>query len=59
MNWENLRGAALEKPKKVPLNIKLLEYRIMYLIRQELKEYIDLIKISNNNFGRWDTVIKI
>ena len=56
MNWEDLRGAALEKPKKVPLNIKLLEYRIMYLIRQELKEYIDLIKIPNNNFGRWDTL---
>jgi len=56
MNWDNLRGAALEKPKKQPLNIKLLEYRIMFIIRKELKNYIDQIKIANNKFGKWDTI---
>jgi len=48
MNWDNLRGAALEKRKKQPLNIKLLEYRIMFIIREELKNYIAQINISNN-----------
>jgi hypothetical protein len=56
MNWDNLRGAALEKPKKQPLNIKLLEYRIMFIIREELKNYIAQINISNNKFGKWDIV---
>lgn len=56
MNWDNLRGSALEKPKKPPLNIKLLEYRIMFVIREELKNYISQIKIDNNKFGKWDIV---
>jgi|TARA_B100000925_G_C21735699_1_gene357043 hypothetical protein len=54
MDWSNLRGKALETPKKEQLNFKILEYRIMYLVRQELKEFIKEVKIEDNNeFGKW------
>lgn len=54
MDWSNLRGKALEEPKKEQLNFKLLEYRIMFLVRRELKDFIKDIKISDSNkFGKW------
>ena len=46
MDWSNLRGKALETPKKEQLNFKILEYRIMYLVRDELKEFIKDVKAS-------------
>ena len=56
MNWDNLRGSAVEKPHKKQLNLKLLEYRIMFIIREEFADYIDLVQLSNNKFGKWDTI---
>jgi len=53
MDWSNLRGKALETPKKEQLNFKILEYRIMYLVRDELKEFIKDVKITDNKFGKW------
>jgi hypothetical protein len=54
MDWSNLRGKALEAPKKKPLDFKLLEYRIMFLVRHELEEFIKSIKISKSNkYGDW------
>lgn len=56
MNWNNLRGVALDKPQKPALNIRLLEYRIMFIIRQELKDYIPYVQITNNKYGKWDII---
>ena len=56
MDWSNLRGKALEKPKKDNLDLKLLEYRIINIVRQELKDFAPLINVDNNNFGRWDYI---
>tara|TARA_B100000401_G_scaffold438231_1_gene385979 strand:- start:1945 stop:2127 length:183 start_codon:yes stop_codon:yes gene_type:complete len=56
MNWDNLRGSALEKPQKKQIDLKLLEYRIMFIIREEFKDYINLVQLSNNKFGKWDTI---
>ena len=53
MDWSNLRGKALETQKKEQLNFKILEYRIMYLVRDELKEFIKDVKINDNKFGKW------
>ncbi len=57
MDWNISRGTALEKPKKDKLDIKRLEYRIQYIVREQLKEYIDSIKISYaNNYGKWEII---
>tara|TARA_B100000925_G_C22000778_1_gene471189 strand:+ start:1840 stop:2013 length:174 start_codon:yes stop_codon:yes gene_type:complete len=57
MDWNISRGTALEKPKKDKLDIKRLEYRIQYIVREQLKEYIDSIKISyDNNYGKWEII---
>lgn len=56
MDWSNLRGKALEKPKKDNLDLKLLEYRIIYIVREELKEFAPLINIDNNSCGNWDNI---
>lgn len=57
MDWSNLRGKALELPKKKPLDFRLLEFRILFIVRLELGDCIDSIKISNNNkMGRWNVI---
>ena len=57
MDWNNLRGTALSKPQKLKLDIKRLEYRIHFIVREELKEYIDDIRISDDNiFGQWNII---
>lgn len=56
MDWSNLKGKALDIPKKRPLNYKLLEYRIINIVRQELKDYIDFIQIKNNKIGQWEVI---
>tara|TARA_B100000683_G_C12297654_1_gene476752 strand:- start:123 stop:293 length:171 start_codon:yes stop_codon:yes gene_type:complete len=53
MDWNSLRGSALEGPKKNPLDLKLLEYRILYIVREELKDLLDQIQIKDNLFGKW------
>ena len=54
MDWSNLRRKALEEPKKEQLNFKLLEYRIMFLVRHELKDFINDVKIEESNkYGKW------
>tara|TARA_B110000444_G_C18434575_1_gene408419 strand:- start:326 stop:496 length:171 start_codon:yes stop_codon:yes gene_type:complete len=53
MDWSNLRGIALEEPKKPPLDFKLLEYRIVYIVREELKDFIEQVKIETNPYGEW------
>ena len=56
MDWSNLKGKALDVPEKKPLNYKLLEYRIMFIVRKELEDFIDFIKIKNNKMGRWEVI---
>lgn len=56
MDWSNLKGKALDIPKKRPLNYKLLEYRIIFIVRKELKDYIDFIQIKNNKMGQWEVI---
>ena len=56
MDWSNLRGTALEKPVKDALDLTLLEYRIMYIVRQELNEFVDYIKINNISCGKWNYI---
>tara|TARA_B100001057_G_C22372841_1_gene765368 strand:+ start:167 stop:337 length:171 start_codon:yes stop_codon:yes gene_type:complete len=56
MDWSNLRGKALEKPKKDNLNLKLLEFRIINIVREELKEFNSLINIDKNKYGKWDYI---
>ena len=56
MDWSNLKGKALDIPKKRPLNYKLLEYRIINIVRQELKDYIDFKQIKNNKIGQWEVI---
>ena len=56
MDWSNWKGTALDIPKKRPLNYKLLEYRIINIVRQELKDYIDFIQIKNNKIGQWEVI---
>jgi hypothetical protein len=54
MDWSNLRGKALETPKKEQLNFKILEYRIIFLVRHELKNFINDVNIKDNKFGNWE-----
>jgi hypothetical protein len=56
MDWSNLKGKALDVPKKNPLNYKLLEYRIMFIVRKEFEEFIEFIQIKNNKMGRWEVI---
>lgn len=57
MDWNVLRGTAVDKPKKDKLDLKRLEYRIQYLVREELKEYINSIRIEDTNqYGKWDII---
>jgi len=56
MDWSNLKGKALDMPEKKPLNYKLLEYRILFIIRKELEDFIEFIKIKNNKMGRWEVI---
>lgn len=57
MDWNNLRGTALDKPKKDKLDIKMLEYRIHFVVREELKENIEKIGIkSSNQYGKWEII---
>ncbi len=53
MDWNSLRGSALKEPKKNPLDFKLLEYRIIYIVREELKEFLNDITIEENIYGEW------
>jgi hypothetical protein len=53
MDWTNLLGKALNKPKKKILNLNKLEYRILYIVNKEFEEFIEDIKINNNKFGKW------
>ena len=57
MEWDNLRGTALTKPQKTKLDTKKLEYRIHYIVREELKDYIDFVKITRDNqYGNWNII---
>ena len=57
MDWNNSRGIALHKPQKKKLDNKLLDYRILLVVRNELKEYIEDIKIEElNNYGKWEII---
>lgn len=54
MKWS--RGQALSKPIKSNLDLKKLDYKIIFLIRIELKDFLKEIKITNNKYGNWDII---
>jgi hypothetical protein len=54
MKWS--RGQALSKPIKNNLDLKKLDYKIIFLIRIELKDFLNEIKIVNNKYGNWDII---
>ena len=54
MKWN--RGQALNKPIKNNLDLKKLDYKITFIIRIELKNFLNDIKIKDNKFGNWDII---
>jgi hypothetical protein len=54
MNWGENRGTALDKPSKNNINIRLIEYRILYIVKTDLKMFHEKINI-NNIYGKWLT----
>ena len=56
MNWGENRGTALDKPSKNNINIRLIEYRILYIVKTDLKMFREKTNININNiYGKWLT----
>ena len=56
MNWGENRGTALDKPSKDNINIRFIEYRILYIVKTDLKMFSDKTNININNiYGKWLT----
>lgn len=53
MDWSSLRGSAIGQEVKPPLDTKLLEYKIYYIVDMELKHHIGKIRLDNNSYGKW------
>ncbi len=53
MDWRNLRGRALNIPKKKKLDLFKLDFRIIYVVNKEFEEFIDQLNIKNNKYGEW------
>ena len=49
MNWDNLRGSAINFDNKTNIDLIKLEYKIMYVIQLELDKFKNLIRIDKNN----------
>ena len=53
MDWRNLRGQALNKPKKKTLDLFKLEFRINIIVNKEFEEFMEQLKIKENKYGGW------
>ena len=53
MNWDRLRGSAIKKKPDKPRNLKIINYKIIYVINLELQDVKSKVKVSNNTYGRW------
>ena len=53
MDWNTLRGSAIDQETKPPLDIKLLEFKIYYIVDLELTTHIPNINIAGNTYGKW------
>lgn len=57
MNWDSLRGIAINNENKDKLDLIRLEFKIMYIIQLELEKYNSKMKLdANNKYGKWNVV---
>jgi hypothetical protein len=54
IEWNDLRGRALDKPTQTNLDLRKLELKLIYIVNCELEKFENKIKIDENNkYGKW------